>query len=666
MPFGLRNASQTFQRFIDEVVRDLPGVFVYIDDILVASSNEKEHEQHLQALFKRLDEHGLIISPEKSIFGATSIDFLGFNISSLGILPINDRIQAINEMSAPKDVKGVQRFLGAVNYYRRFLANVSEIMAPLYALLRSEPSKGQKKPTKTKFVWSQACQDSFDNLKNKLKEATLLHHLVPGAKLALSVDASDVGIGAVCEQLVNKVWQPLAFFSKSLNPAQSKYSAFDRELLAVKLAIRHFRYFVEGEDFIVFTDHKPLTTAINSQNPTWTPRQHRHFSEISQYTSDLRHVSGKDNVIADTLSRAFAVQQLTVDWAQFQRDQEADPDVPLFGTSITNLDIRKINHQGHSITCDVSLKRPRPVVPEAWQKPIFDHFHQFSHPGAKATNKLISEHFVWHRMKPTITKWVKECQHCQASKVQRHVRHPPQDFDSPTGRFGHLHVDVVGPLPPSNGYRYLFTVIDRWTRWPDAIPIVEATSQSCATALLHGWISRFGTPETITSDRGTTFTSELWAHLTRFLGCKAPHTTAYHPQANGMIERFHRSLKASLMARLEGQSSQWFHHLPFVLLGLRVSMKEDLGYSPAEAVYGEPLRLPGELISTNPDSTSNHWATDLRQHKAPFPSCEPSPSWLSFTFIRTRSTLPSNACLGTPRPGYATSDPSLQRSLSHP
>ncbi|GFS01734.1 Pol polyprotein [Elysia marginata] len=169
-----------------------------------------------------------------------------------------------------------------------------------------------------------------------------------------------------------------------------------------------------------------------------------------------------------------------------------------------------------------------------------------------------------------------------------------------------INIDIVGPLPKSCNQRYLITIIDRNTRWPEAIPIPNITTAECVQALVGGWISRFGIPEDISSDRGSQFTSALWTEIAKRLGVKVHRTTAFHPQANGMVKRFHRTLKAALKARLTGNN--WVEELPWVLLGLRIAPKEDLGYSSAELVYGEPLTVPGEFTA----SQASPWsATDF-------------------------------------------------------
>ena len=183
-----------------------------------------------------------------------------------------------------------------------------------------------------------------------------------------------------------------------------KYSAFDRELLAVKEAIRHFWHFLEGENFTVFTDHRLLTTAIHSRNPTWSSRQHRHFAEISEMTTDLQHISGKNNIVVDALSRVFTIANKPIDWSTFATDQGTDPNILLFATAITGLKIDHVMVAGHSIVCDISSVLPRPLVPATWVQTVFDLIHSLSHPGVKASVRLVLCHFVWHNAKKDIFK----------------------------------------------------------------------------------------------------------------------------------------------------------------------------------------------------------------------------------------------------------------------
>ena len=535
----------------------------------------------------------------------------------------------------------------------------------------------------------------------------------PSALTSITVDASNVSVGAVLEQQLHGQWTPISFFSRKLRDPETRYSAFDRELLAIYLAIRHFRHFVEGRAFTIFTDHKPLTFALSSANSDkWTPRQTRHLSFISEFTSDIRHVDGKDNVVADALSRihSFSAVTPTLDYTELAAHQTADQETQALRTATTSLKLVDITPPGsrHSILCDMSLGFPRPVVPISLRRRVFDILHSLSHPGSRPTKRLIAARYVWPGFKKGITLWAKCCLSCQQSKIARHVASPLQSFPVPSSRFEHLHVDIVGPFPPSRGYTYLFTVIDRFTRWPEAIPMADCTAQTCAQAFLSGWIARFGVPPSVTSDRGRQFISELWRDVLHLFGIKPTQTTSYRPQANGMVERMHHQLKASLKARLttaawshpqaNGMVEQmhrqlkaslkarlttaawshpqangmvermhhqlkaslkarlttaawshpqangmvermhrqlkaslkarlttaaWCTQLPIVLWGMRTALKEDLGTSAAELVYGTTLHLPGDFIHQAPQMASpGSFADQLRQHMA---QLRPSP-----------------------------------------
>ena len=294
MPFGLKNAAQAFQRMMDIVCLGLDFSFVYIDDILVASSDVETHKEHLRLLFQRLHENGLVINGSKSRFGCNSIDFLGHRITHTGIMPLPDKVDAITQFNQPSTVKGLQEFVGIVNFYRRFIPAAARMMLPLFEALTGKPKT---------LIWKEEMVKAFQDSNVALARATLLTYSRHDALTALTADASDQAVGAVLQQFVNGIWVPLAFVSKKLQPPERKYSAFDRELLSLHLGIRHFRYFLEGRQFTAYTDHKPLTFCMSKTSEPWSGRQQRHLSYISEFTTDIRHVQGKDNSVADTLSR---------------------------------------------------------------------------------------------------------------------------------------------------------------------------------------------------------------------------------------------------------------------------------------------------------------------------------------------------------------------------
>ena len=177
-------------------------------------------------------------------------------------------------------------------------------------------------------------------------------------------------------------------------------------------------------------------------------------------------------------------------------------------------------------------------------------------------------------MTSEVAAWCRDCQGCAHRKIFRHIHTLVQAFSTPSGRFAHLHVDLVGPLPDSReGYTHLFTIVDRTTRWPEAVLMKNTTAEDCARALASGWLACFGVPSIITSDRGVQFTSEIWQVLCRTLRIKHVATIAYNPQSNGLVEPFHRQLKNALKART--CCVKWVDHLPCVMLGIRAAPKED-------------------------------------------------------------------------------------------
>ena len=230
-----------------------------------------------------------MVSPAKCQFGQKKIEFLGHTVTKEGVEPLPEKVAAIDHFPKPSTPDELRRFLGMINFYNRFIPKAAEIMKPLYEATTK---------AKTRLQWSDDMVRSFTEAKKALAATTMLRHPRPGAEIAMTSDASGEAVGAVLQQRAREggAWEPLAYFSKKLRPPERKYSAFDRELLAVYLGIRHFRHYLEGRDFPIFTDHRPLTFAMAKSAEPWSHRQARHLEYISQYSTDIRHVAGAERM----------------------------------------------------------------------------------------------------------------------------------------------------------------------------------------------------------------------------------------------------------------------------------------------------------------------------------------------------------------------------------
>lgn len=594
MVFGLCNAAQTFQRFINHVLQGLDFAFAYIDDVCIASKSQDEHESHVRIVLNRFRQLGLVINAEKCEFFKETVVFLGHQVDRDGIRPLPEKILAINDFPRPTIVRQLRRFLAMLNFYKRFIKNASETQVELLGYL-----KGNKKNDSTPIEWNEKTNNAFEECKKSLAMATLLAHPLHNAEIVLMTDASDVALGAALQQVTKRGLQPLGFFSVKLSPAESRYSTYDRELLAVYKAIRHFQHMLEGRNFVVYTDHKPLIHAFQQRSDKASPRQLRHLDFIGQFTTAIKHISGDDNVVADALSRicGFSIPS-QIDFEELSRAQTDDEELKqLMNTS--SLVMRKCIIPGTDtmLHCDTARGFIRPFIPAKFRRTIFESIHNLSHPSIRTTRKAMLQRFVWPSISKDCNEWVRSCIACQRCKTQRHTRSAPGTFVLPDSRFDHVHIDIVGPLPGVEGYKYLLTMIDRFTRWVEAIPLVDITADTVARAFFSGWVSRFGCPSRITTDQGRQFEASLFRALTSWIGAKRIRTTPYHPCANGLIERQHRTLKAAIKCHSD---ESWLEALPAVLLGMRSSFKEGVQATSAELVYGTTLRLPGEFIESSP------------------------------------------------------------------
>lgn len=376
--FGLCNAAQSFQRFMNSVLQNLDFCYVYLDDILIVSRSSEEDLAHRNSVFSRLREYGLNAS--KCIFRVREIEYLGYLITDRGIQPLPAKVETIRSFPKPSTIKQLRQFLGIINFYRRFIKNAAKFQAPLNDML-----KGSVKNDKRQVPWTVKSDTAFENCQNSLADATLLYNPIGNAPLSHTTDASDKAIGSVLEQL--NIYE----------------------------SIKYFRFMVEGRNLIIRCDHKPLIFAFQQNADKASPRQFRHLEFISQFTTKITHISGNENLIADTMSRICQIDiPCIVSYKSLAEEQQKyELKHLLKGTS--SLTFRQLTpfNANQSIFFAVSDNKIRPYIPAALRKNIFNALHNLSHPGSKATCKLIKSKYIWPHMNKDICIWSKNCTACQ-------------------------------------------------------------------------------------------------------------------------------------------------------------------------------------------------------------------------------------------------------------
>jgi transposase InsO family protein len=204
------------------------------------------------------------------------------------------------------------------------------------------------------------------------------------------------------------------------------------------------------------------------------------------------------------------------------------------------------------------------VVPVSQRRAVFEALHGLAHPGTRASHRIITSRFVWRGCSTDVGEWCRECTGCAKGKVTTHCQSPIEMIPVPAKKFNHVHVDIVGPMPAAaRDEKYILTMIDRTSRWPEAVPMSDITAERCADSFVEGWVSRFGVPDVVTTDRGTQFTSATWACLADKLGFKHVLTSSYHPQSNGM-ETAVRCPRAWMRQPMQGLKHRtpltyWYH-----------------------------------------------------------------------------------------------------------
>ena len=605
MPFGLTGAPSSFQRLMDKLFRDIPFVTTYIDDVLVHSKTEELHMQHLHEVFRRLKEAGLTLRGKKCHIGRTEVPYLGHVFSATGMAPDQEKVRVVREWPVPSDVTEVRRFLGLASYYRRYIHQFSDIAAPLHSLTQ----KG------VPFVWTPECQTAFTTLKEKLTQAPILVYPrfdSEALPFVLQTDASSVGVGAVLEQ-GGKV---VAYASRTLTKSERQYSVIQRECLATVYGMKQFRHYLLGRSFTLVTDHAPLQ---------WLSAQKmegllcRWSLAIQEYDFTMLYRKGSLNTNADALSRCVnpeAVSASTQIQTRHTKEelitaQQNDPVVRELSQALHQNSAKptKSGEWGQSpliryrqlwpqltlvegIVCRKYTPGPTkdlitvPIIPDSLRQKVLYHCHDSptaGHQGIDKTLERLRKVAYWVNMAQDVEKHCRECLACQKSKLPKPTKAPLVSM--PIGKpWQMVAVDIL-EVPVSNkGNRYLLVVQDYFTKWADAIPLRNQTAATITEKLVK-LFSVMGLPDILHSDQGRNFESTLLQQTLEAFGTVKSHTTAYHPEGDGMVERFNRSLLQLLRSYVENEAD-WERHLPLVLYAYRTSVHSSTGIEPYVLMFG--------------------------------------------------------------------------------
>ena len=628
MPFGLCNAPATFERLMEQILTGLPLAvcLVYLDDILVPGRTFEQQIGNLRMVFMRLKEAKLKLAPKKCSLFREEVKFLGHIVSASGVATDPDKLYAVSTWPRPTNVLEVRQFLGLCSYYRRFVAKFADIAQPLYQCTeRNQP-----------FEWTEGAEHAFNRLKQALTEAPILGYPEPTGNYILDADASAFGIGAVLSQVQKGEEKVIAYFSRQLSRQERQYCATRRELLAIIQATKHFHHYLYGREFTVRTDHAALKWLLNFKNPEGQTA--RWLEHLQQYNFTIEHRQGEKHGNADALSRrpclpdackhcskqeakeiqmdseACRVSRVSPFWSNkdLQGAQMADADMAPIAKWLLKSEHKPAwpTVASHSASTKMywaqwsSLRLRDGVVYRLWETPAGDsvtwqlllpktlrsealyQLHNTStsgHLGISKTLGRVRERYYWIGCRQDVQRWCRNCDTCASRNGPQKKRKAPMaqyNVGSPMER---IAADVLGPLPTSDsGNKYLLIVADYFTKWTEAFPLQHQEATKFAEVIVKEVVSRFGVPLSLHSDQGRNFESAVFSEMCSLLGIEKTRTTPLHPQSDGMVERFNRTLEAQLSKFVSDHHRDWDQHVPLLMMAYRTAVHETSGNTPAK------------------------------------------------------------------------------------
>lgn len=614
LSYGVASAPAIFQRTMENLLQDVDGVAVYLDDILISGKDEADHAEKLRTVLERLSQAGLRLKRQKCIIGAKEVEYLGHKITEKGIQPLQEKVIAVTNAPEPQNVTELQAFIGMITYYNKFLPNLSTTLEPLHRLLR----KG------VEWEWKTKQQEAFTKVKTLLKSAPVLVHYDASQPLILTVDASSYGLGAVLSHgdIDSRTDQPVAYKSRKLSDAEKNYAQLDKEALAIVFGVKKFHKYVYGRSFRIVTDHKPLLGLLgeNKAIPSMaSPRMQRWGLMLAGYNYQLVHRPGKSIANADALSRlplpdkplgnapvpgeiilAMEVMDSTpVTSQQIKMGTEKDPilckvrDCVLNGwyRDVDGDDFKPYNRRKDELSVQdgILMWGSRVVIPPKLRSQMLDELH-VSHPGISRMKGLARSYIWWPNLDGDIEMTVRQCTACQLNG-NLPASAPLHPWEFPSRPWARVHMDFAGPFL---GHMYLL-MIDAHTKWLEVHIMGKITSEATIEKCRETFATH-GMPEVVVTDNGTSFTSSEFQHFMQQNGVKLIHSAPYHPSSNGLAENAVKTFKAG-MKKMSGETLQ--SRVQKFLFHYRITPHTTTGRPPAELLMGRVPRSRLQMIRPN-------------------------------------------------------------------
>lgn len=633
MPFGFCNSPAVWQRHVTTIFAPHLGIFIviYLDDVVVFSLNEEDHAKHLEIVFQLIVKHRLTLNPKKCKFYQSEFALLGYIVNKEGIRPDGKKVEAIRDMAPPCDVKGVQRFLGMVNYYRQCIPGFADLAAPLVKLThKTEP-----------FIWGTSVHNAWEALKEALTSERVMMFPDNKKPYRLYCDASLEAVGGVLTQMDSSgVERPIHYFSKQLSKGQKRWATVEREAFSIIYGLQKLRPYLLGSDLTIVSDHKPLKNLFS--NNIKNSKIQRWAVILAEYGAPIEYCKGSDNTQADMLSRikpktaksgeeelwgdlgldelcslAIKEERVHIEFCKYlclqpwiggvevvQEEYGEEWDDPFLERRAL-IELQQVmaeysmglREEGDYVVQNQVLytltpphgqaSYPRIVLPLELEEFLIGKAHEhIGHQGGQKTWEFLTRRYKWAGMNKSVFRVIKQCSLCAQ---YREVKHFPESsrMPIPTEPSKIVGIDLIGPLPIShNGNRYAVMAIDHHSGYGESKAIPSKHARHVLTFLQDEWVSRHGYPEVIISDLGREFFNKDVKDWARSVKIEWRNSTPYHPSTNGKVERYNGTLKRIIAKMVRGKVHDWEKQLGKALWAYRSTISTVTGFSPFFLHFG--------------------------------------------------------------------------------